>query len=69
MINNKLCKSQLMAAAAFALVAISSCEEDSLNIGQSLTNESDKLVVATESFNVTTRTIMADSVLSLSADC
>lgn len=58
-----------MAAAAFALVAISSCEEDSLNIGQSLTKESDKLIVATENFNVTTRTIMADSVLSLSADC
>ncbi len=58
-----------MAAAAFALVAISSCEEDGMNIGQSLTNEGDKLVVATESFNVTTRTIMSDSVLSLSADC
>lgn len=69
MISNKLCKTQLMAAAAFALVAISSCEEDGLNIGQSLTNEGDKLVVATESFNVTTRTIMSDSVLSLSADC
>ena len=58
-----------MAAAAFALVVISSCEEDGMNIGQSLTNEGDKLVVATESFNVTTRTIMSDSVLSLSADC
>ena len=69
MINNKLCKSQLMAAAAFALVAISSCKEDELNIGQSLTNENDKLIVATENFYVTTRTIMADSVLSLSADC
>ncbi|MCR4957455.1 MAG: DUF4270 domain-containing protein [Prevotella sp.] len=60
---------QYMAAAAFALVAISSCKEDELNIGQSLTNESDKLAVTTEIFNVTTRTIMADSVLSLSADC
>lgn len=69
MISNKLCKTQLMAAAAFALVAISSCEEDGMNIGQSLTNDGDKLVVATESFNVTTRTIMSDSVLSLSADC
>ena len=69
MINIKLCKTHLMAAAAFALVAISSCEEDSLNIGQSLTNESDKLIVATETFNVSTRTILADSVLSLSADC
>ncbi len=58
-----------MAAAAFALVAISSCEEDSLNIGQTLTKNSDKLEVATETFHATTRTIMADSVLSLAADC
>ena len=58
-----------MAAAAFALVAISSCDEESLNIGQSLTKENDKLMVATESYGVTTRTIMADSVLALSADC
>lgn len=60
---------QFMAASALVLVAISSCEEDSLNIGQSLTRESDKLEVATQRFNVSTRTMMADSVLALSADC
>lgn len=60
---------RIMAAAAFALVAISSCEEDTLNIGQTLTSENDKLVVSTENFPVTTRTIMADSVLALAADC
>jgi hypothetical protein len=58
-----------MAAAAFALVAISSCENEDLNIGQSLTDESDKLQVSTASYEVSTRTIMADSVLSLAADC
>lgn len=58
-----------MAAAAFALVAISSCNEDSLNIGQSLTDEGDKVSASTTTFNVSTRTIMADSVLALSADC
>jgi hypothetical protein len=58
-----------MAAAALAIVAISSCENDDLNIGQSLTSENDKLTVANTSYDVTTRTIMADSVLSLSADC
>ena len=58
-----------MAAAALLLVAISSCDEDALNIGQSLTDESDKLEVGTASFQVTTRTIMADSVLSLASDC
>lgn len=60
---------RIMAAAAFALVAISSCDEDSLNIGQSLTSENDKLVVSTENFPVITNTIMADSVLALAADC
>jgi hypothetical protein len=59
----------IMAAAAFALVAISSCDNDELNIGQSLTDEGDKLIAYTDAFDVTTRTIMADSVLSLSADC
>ena len=58
-----------MAAAAFALVAISSCDEDNINIGQSLTNESDKLVMNTANYDVSTKTIMADSVLSMAADC
>ena len=56
-------------AAAIALVAISSCNEDSLNIGQSLTDEGDKVSASTTTFNVSTRTIMADSVLALAADC
>lgn len=58
-----------MAAAVLSLVAISSCDEEALNIGQTLTDESDKLVVTTASFNITTRTILADSVLALSSDC
>lgn len=58
-----------MAAAALALVAIYSCDEENLNIGQSLTDDSDKLTAATTSYIVTTRTIQADSVLALSADC
>lgn len=59
----------IMAAAALALVAISSCENEDLNIGQTLTDEGDKLVASTADYEVSTRTIMADSVLSLSADC
>jgi len=56
-------------AAALALVAMSSCDNDELNIGQSLTNENDKLIVSQAEYAVSTRTIMADSVLSLAADC
>ncbi len=58
-----------MAAAVLMLVAISSCEEDTLNIGQTLTDSSDELEMNTATYDVSTRTIMADSVLSLSADC
>lgn len=59
----------IMAASVFTLVAISSCDNDELNIGQSLTDEGDKITASTATYDVTTRTIMADSVLSLSADC
>lgn len=58
-----------MAAVALASMAIYSCEEGDLNIGQTLTDESDKLEVVTSEYDVQTRTIVADSVLSLSADC
>lgn len=58
-----------MATASCLAMAISSCQEDELNIGQSLTDESDKLTVVTQDYSVSTRTIVADSVLSLSADC
>ena len=56
-------------AAALALVAIYSCDNDDLNIGQSLTSENDKLQVTTTSYDVATRTILADSVLAQSSDC
>ncbi|MCR4603586.1 MAG: DUF4270 domain-containing protein [Prevotella sp.] len=62
-------KLNIMAAAACALVAISSCDNEDLNIGQTLTNKSDKLAASTTSYEVTTRTIVADSVLALAADC
>ena len=58
-----------MVAAVMTLAAIFSCDNEDLNIGQSLTDEGDKLVASTFEYNVTTRTIMADSVLSLAADC
>ena len=64
--NNTL---NVMAAAVLSLVAISSCDEEALNIGQTLTDESDKLEVASATYNVATRTIMADSVLALASDC
>lgn len=58
-----------MAAVVFAAMAISSCEEDTQSIGNSLTNDSDKLDMSTFTFKATTQTIVADSVLINSTGC
>jgi len=58
-----------MAVVALTTIAISSCDDETMTIGNSLTNENDKLEVAATVFNVNTRTVMADSVLSLSNKC
>ena len=58
-----------MAAVVLTTMAISSCDEETLNIGNSLTQNNDKLDVSASYFDVQTRTIIADSVLSLSNTC
>ncbi len=58
-----------MAGVAIAAMAISSCTEDTESIGSTLTTESDKLNVTTNIFHATTRTILADSVLTKSSYC
>lgn len=58
-----------MASVALAAMAISSCTEDSLNIGSSLTRETDKLDANSTSYTVSTRTVVADSVFTLSRNC
>lgn len=58
-----------MAGVVMTAIAISSCDEDTLTIGQSLTDQSDKLDMVTATFNVSTQTMVADSVLSLSNYC
>jgi hypothetical protein len=62
-------KMMYMASAALAAMAISSCNNDDLNIGRSLTSESDKLDIEATTYNVSTRTIVADSVFTLSSNC
>lgn len=44
-------------------LAISSCDEDTSNMGNTLTGTVDRFVIATDTFDVTTRSIKADSVL------
>ena len=58
-----------MAGVALATIALSSCDDDLSGIGNSLTNEADKLNITSTTFNLDTRTIVADSVLSLSNEC
>lgn len=58
-----------MAGVALAAIAISSCSEDTETIGVSMTNESDRLDVSSSVFNATTKTILADSVLTKSSYC
>lgn len=62
-------KLKYMAGVAIAAMAISSCDEDTQTVGHSLTDESDKLDLVTATFTVSTRTAIADSVLSLSNNC
>ena len=57
------------AVAAVAALAISSCDDDVSTIGTSLTDEGDKLDIKPVTFDVQTRTVVADSVFSLSAKC
>ena len=58
-----------MAGVVLTAIAISSCSEDTSNIGQSLIKDTDKLDVTTEEYVVSTQTVVADSVFTLSNNC
>ena len=58
-----------MAGVVLAAMAIYSCDEDTASIGGSLTNDNDKISLTSANYNVTTRTIVADSVYTLSNAC
>lgn len=51
------------------VMALSSCNNEDLTIGSSLTSEADKLNVTTASFAVTTRTVSAGPVLARAKEC
>ena len=56
-------KLKFITAIALCAMAMISCDEET-TIGESLTNEKDKLVVTTHNFNVLTRSVAVDSVFS-----
>lgn len=51
-----------MAGVVLATMAISSCDENTVSIGQSLTSDEDQLDVTSQAFDVQTRTVIADTV-------
>lgn len=61
-------KLKILAGTAITAILLS-CEQESLNIGNSLTNVSDILEMTETNYEVQTRTIVADSVLSRCPTC
>lgn len=62
-------KIRLFTAIALTAMAITSCSEDTETIGSSITNETDKLIFSTGTYQATSRSIMADSIYSKTFDC
>ena len=59
-------KKLIMAGIAMLTIAISSCDNETDTLGNTLTSSVDRFAVAADTFNVTTRSIVADSVLARS---
>ena len=62
-------RKMLLAGIVISMVAISSCDEDTGNIGKSLTDTADLFTIVTDTFKVTSRSIVADRILSRSSYC
>lgn len=62
-------KLRLITAIAFCAMAVMSCNEETLEIGSTLTSDNDKLNVSTGIFNAKSRSILADSVYARNFDC
>ena len=57
-----------MAGVVLSAMAISSCDENTVSIGQSLTSNEDRMTVTSQVFDVQTRTVIADTVFNNSSD-
>ncbi|MBR1547505.1 MAG: DUF4270 domain-containing protein [Prevotella sp.] len=60
-------KKLLLTGIAMLTFAISSCDEDTTTVGYTLTSDVDQFTIATDTFAVATRSIIADSVLARSS--
>ena len=52
---------------AMVTIAISSCTEDTMTTGNSLVNSADQFVITSDTFDVSTRSIISDSILGRSS--
>ena len=62
-------KLKFVTAIALCAMAILSCDEDTGTIGDSLTDESNKLVVTTQNFDILTKSMPVESVYSRERQC
>ena len=60
-------KKILMAGIAMLTIAISSCDENTSTMGYSLTSDADRFSLVPDTFLVSTRSLMVDSVLARSS--
>ena len=59
-------KKLIMAGIAILTVAISSCDEETISVGNSLTSAVDQFTIITDTFDVATNSLPIDSVVSQS---
>lgn len=57
-------KIKLLAGIAFATICFAACDDNTDTLGNSLTNQVDQFEIITDTFEVSTRSIVVDSVLS-----
>lgn len=62
-------KPKWMTAIALCAMAVTACNEDTLEIGSSLIDENDLMEVSTGIYEATSRSVLADSVYARSYDC
>ena len=62
-------KFRFLSAIAFCAMAVMSCNEETLEVGTTLTSENDKMDISTGVFNATSRSILADSIYARNFDC
>ena len=62
-------KLKFLTGIALTAAALSACNDDTLTIGSSLTQETDKIDAISATFTVSTRTILADSILTRGNSC